>query len=238
MNCIIVDDEPLAREGILLHLQGIPDVVISGSFNSAKKAYDFIKDNPIDLIFLDVEMPGINGLKFASSLPKEVLVIFVTAYSEYALESYDTDAIDYLVKPVERERLERAIAKAFFYHGLLGKKGITESIESDFMLIKAERRYHKIFFNDILYVQGLKDYVVIFTEGNKIITAMNLKTVSSYLEPSRFVRVSKSYLVNINHIDSFDVHTIYIKSAEIPIGEVFKKAFFEIYLGKNLSDKI
>ncbi|MFC6101350.1 LytR/AlgR family response regulator transcription factor [Olivibacter domesticus] len=238
MNCIIVDDEPLAREGILLLLQGIPDVVVLGSFNSAKKAKDFINDNPVDLIFLDVEMPGINGLTFATSLPKETLVIFITAYSEYALESYEADAIDYLVKPVERERLERAIAKAFFYHGLLGKKGITESIESDFMLIKAERRYHKIFFNDILYIQGLKDYVVIFTERNKIITAMNLKTVSNHLETRLFVRVSKSYLVNINHIDSFDIHTIYIKSAEIPIGEVFKKAFLEIYLGKNLSDKI
>lgn len=238
MNCIIVDDEPLAREGILLLLQGIPDVVVLGSFNSAKKANDFINDNPVDLIFLDVEMPGINGLTFATSLPKEILVIFVTAYSEYALESYEADAIDYLVKPVERERLERAIAKALFYHGLLGKKGITESIESDFMLIKAERRYHKIFFNDILYIQGLKDYVVIFTEGNKIITAMNLKTVSSYLDPSRFVRVSKSYLVNINHINSFDIHTIYIKSAEIPIGEVFRKPFLEIYFGKNFSDKI
>jgi DNA-binding LytR/AlgR family response regulator len=238
MNCIIVDDEPLAREGILLLLQGIPDVVVLGSFNSAKKANDFINDNPVDLIFLDVEMPGINGLTFATSLPKEILVIFVTAYSEYALESYEADAIDYLVKPVERERLERAIAKAFFYHGLLGKKGITESIESDFMLIKAERRYHKILFNDILYVQGLKDYVVIFTEGNKIITAMNLKTVSSYLDPSRFVRVSKSYLVNINHINSFDIHTIYIKNAEIPIGEVFRKPFLEIYFGKNFSDKM
>lgn len=238
MNCIIVDDEPLAREGILLHLQGIPDIVILGSFNSARKAYDFISNNSVDLIFLDVEMPGINGVNFAASLPKEILVIFVTAYSEYALESYEADAIDYLVKPVEKERLERAIAKAFFYRGLLDKQGTTESIESDFILIKAERRYHKIFFDDILYVQGLKDYVVIFTENNKIITAMNLKTISGYLKPGRFVRVSKSYLVNLKRIDSFDVHTIYIKNAEIPIGDVFKKAFFEIYLGKNLPDNL
>jgi DNA-binding LytR/AlgR family response regulator len=111
-------------------------------------------------------------------------------------------------------------------------------MESDFMLIKAERRYHKILFKDILYIEGLKDYVVIYVEDNKIITAMNLKTIHAHLDAARFARVSKSYVVNIGYIDSFDNHTIYIKNAEVPIGDVFRKDFLELYLGKKLSDKL
>ena len=238
MNCIIVDDEPLAREGMLLLLQGIPGLTINGCFNSAKKARDYLQDNTADLIFLDIEMPGTNGLDFAASVPKETLVIFTTAYSQYALKSYEVDAIDYLVKPVIKERLEKAVSKAFAYKNLLGRRGTTESMESDFMLIKAERRYHKILFKDILYIEGLKDYVVIYVEDNKIITAMNLKTIHAHLDAARFARVSKSYVVNIGYIDSFDNHTIYIKNAEVPIGDVFRKDFLELYLGKKLSDKL
>lgn len=238
MNCIIVDDEPLAREGLLLHLQSIPNVTIVGSFNSAKKAQDFIQEKDIDLIFLDIEMPGLNGLKFAAALPKETLLIFTTAYSQYALDSYDVDAIDYLVKPIVKDRLEKAVNKALVYHIMLRDHGVTESVEKDFMLIKADRRYHKVLFKDILYIEGLKDYVVIYIEGNKIITAMNLKTIHSHLDSSSFARVSKSYLVNITHIDSFDNHTIYIRQSEIPLGDIFRKAFLELYLGRDLSEKL
>lgn len=238
MNCIIVDDEPLAREGMLLNLQNIAGVNIVGAFNSVRKAEEFMKNNQVDLIFLDVQMPGKNGLKFAAGLPKEVMVIFVTAYSQYALESYNTDAIDYLVKPVRQERLERAVKKAFTFHNLLDRKGTTEDVGIDFILIKANRRYHKIFFRNILYIQGLKDYVIIYTEQDKIITAMNLKTVYGYLDEQIFCRVSKSYLVNLRFISSFDSYTIYIKDTEIPIGNVYRQAFLEQYLGKNLSDQI
>lgn len=238
MNCIIVDDEPLAREGMLLQLQDIPDVTITGSFNSVKKAREFMKDNVVDLIFLDIQMPGITGLEFAATIPKETLVIFTTAYSQYALQSYEVEAIDYLVKPVNKDRLLTAVQKAAGYKSLLaGNNASMESMDAEFMLIKSERRYHKILFKDILYIEGLKDYVVIYVEDNKIITAMNLKTIHGHLNAAMFARVSKSYLVNINHIDSFDNHTIYIKNTEVPIGDVFKKDFLELYLGKNLSDK-
>jgi len=238
MNCIIIDDEPLAREGLLLLLQSIPSINLVGSFNSARKANAFMQDNLVTLIFLDIQMPDVNGLEFAASLSKETLVIFTTAYSKYALDSYQVDAIDYLVKPVMKEQLERAVNKALLYNRLLNKPGVTESIEIDFMLVKAERRYHKIFFKDILYIEGLKDYVIIHTDETRIVTAMNLKTIQTHLDSSSFARVSKSYLVNISHIDSFDKHTIYINTAEIPIGDLFKKPFLEMYLGKNLSDKI
>ncbi len=239
MNCIIVDDEPLAREGMLLQLQDIADITVTGSFNGVKKAQEFMDNNHVDLIFLDIQMPGITGLEFAAAIPNNTLVIFTTAYSQYALQSYEVEAIDYLVKPVNKERLLIAVQKAVTYNGLLkGQNAFMESMDTEFMLIKSERRYHKILFQDILYIEGLKDYVVIYVEGNKVVTAMNLKTIHGHLNQSVFSRVSKSYLVNINHIDSFDNHTLYIKNTEIPIGDVFRKDFLELYLGKNLSDKL
>lgn len=241
MNCIIVDDEPLAREGMLLQLQDIPEINIIGCFNGAKKAREFMLHNSVDLIFLDIQMPGINGLEFAESISEKTLIIFITAYSQYALKSYEVDAIDYLVKPVDKIRLEKSIRKAKIYHELLSnpqeKSTITDS-DSDYMLIKSDRKFHKILFKDIIYVEGLKDYVVIYINDSKIITAMNLKTITQHLPETAFIRVSKSYLVNSSYIDSFDNHTIYIKSTEIPIGEVFRKKFLEQYLGKNISDKI
>ena len=241
MNCIIVDDEPLAREGMLLLLQDIPDLNVIGSFNGAKKAKEFMSENNVDLIFLDIQMPGINGLEFAQTISEKTLIIFTTVYSQYALKSYEVDAIDYLVKPVIKERLEKAVKKAFSYGELLAnkeEKSTLESLETDYMLVKSERKFHKILFKDILFVEGLKDYVVMYVNDSKVITAMNLKTISQYLPESLFIRVSKSYLVNSSYIDSFDNHTIYIKSTEIPIGEVFRKKFLDQYLGKNITNKI
>lgn len=238
MNCIIVDDEPLAREGMLLVLQDVKGITVKGSFNGVKKAKEFMADNQVDLVFLDIQMPGVNGLEFASQIPRETLVIFTTAYSQYALKSYEVEAVDYLVKPIVKERLETAIQKALTYHNLLKAQGSTmENAEQDYMLIKSERRYHKILYNDIRYIEGLKDYVVIYLDDNKIVTAMNLKTIHGHLNQAQFVRVSKSYVVNLNHIESFDNHTIYIKASEIPVGDVFRKEFFELYLGRSLPDK-
>lgn len=241
MNCIIVDDEPLAREGMLLLIQDIPEINVIGSFNGVNKAREFMNNNKVDLIFLDIQMPGINGLEFAQTISDETLIIFTTAYSQYALKSYEVDAIDYLVKPIIKDRLEKAIKKALVYHNLLSKeddKGTIESTESDFILVKSDRKYHKILFKEIIYIEGLKDYAVMYVNDHKIITAMNLKTISQHLPEEMFIRVSKSYLVNSNHIDSFDNHTIYIKNTEIPIGEVYRKKFLDQYLGKNTSDKL
>ena len=140
-----------------------------------------------------------------------------------------------------KERLEKAVKKAFSYGELLANKdgkSTLESLDTDYMLVKSDRKFHKILFKDIVYVEGLKDYVVIYVNDSKVITAMNLKTISQHLPENIFIRVSKSYLVNSSYIDSFDNHTIYIKTTEIPIGEVFRKKFLEQYLGKNLPDKL
>lgn len=238
MNCIIIDDEPLARAEMRSLIKEASTIEILGDFSNALTALEFLKTNDIDLIFLDIEMPLVTGLEFAEQLPKQSLIIFTTAYSQYALKSYELDAIDYLLKPIEKHRLEKAIQKAELYNQLLSQSTIKNTIESntnDFLFIKSDRRFYKLNFEEIKFIEGLKDYVVIHTKTQKLITAMNLKTTHQKLPAQNFLRVSKSYVVNINFIDSFDNHNIFVDESEIPLGEVFRAEFFRVYSGGSLN---
>lgn len=241
MNCIIIDDEPLARAEMRSLIKEVSNIEILEDFSNALTALEFLKTNHVDLIFLDIEMPLVTGLEFAEQLPKQSLIIFTTAYSQYALKSYELDAIDYLLKPIEKHRLEKAIQKAELYNQLLSQSTIKNTIESntnDFLFIKSERRFYKLMFEEIKFIEGLKDYVVIHTKTQKLITAMNLKTTHQKLPAQNFLRVSKSYVVNINFIDSFDNHNIFVDESEIPLGEVFRAEFFRVYSGgsRNLEN--
>ena len=238
MNCIIIDDEPLARSEMRSLIAEISNIDILGEFSNAPSALEFLKDNDVDLIFLDIEMPMVTGLEFAEMLPKKSLIIFTTAYSQYALKSYELEAVDYLLKPIDPQRLEKAIEKAILYTELLSKDTVKNTVESntaDFLFIKAERRFYKISFSDIKFIEGLKDYVVIHTKQQKLITAMNLKTIHQKISGETFIRVSKSYVVNMNFIDSFDNHNIYIEDSEIPLGEVYRAKFFTKFAGGLLN---
>ncbi|MBP1163428.1 DNA-binding LytR/AlgR family response regulator [Chryseobacterium sp. PvR013] len=238
MNCIIIDDEPLARSEMRSLIAEISSIDILGEFSNAPSALEFLKDNDVDLIFLDIEMPMVTGLEFAEMLPKKSLIIFTTAYSQYALKSYELEAVDYLLKPIDPQRLEKAIDKAILYTELLSKDTVKNTVESntaDFLFIKAERRFYKISFSDIKFIEGLKDYVVIHTRQQKLITAMNLKTIHQKISGETFIRVSKSYVVNMNYIDSFDNHNIYIEDSEIPLGEVYRAEFFTRFAGGLLN---
>lgn len=238
MNCIIIDDEPLARAEMQSLILEVSDLKILGDFSNALTALEFLKTNQVDLIFLDIEMPLVTGLEFAEMLPKQTLIIFTTAYSQYALKSYELDAIDYLLKPIEKNRLEKAIQKAELYDQLLSQETIKNTVESnttDFLFIKADRRFYKLNFDEIKFIEGLKDYVVIHTKTQKLITAMNLKTIHQKIPQEIFLRVSKSYAVNLNFIDSFDNHNIYIDESEIPLGEVYRSDFFKAYSGGSLN---
>ena len=238
MNCIIIDDEPLARAEMQSLIKEVSNIEILGDFSNALTALEFLKTNDVDLIFLDIEMPLVTGLEFAEQLPKQSLIIFTTAYSQYALKSYELDAIDYLLKPIEKHRLEQAIQKAELYNQLLSQSTIKNTIESntnDFLFIKSDRRFYKLNFDEIKFIEGLKDYVVIHTKTQKLITAMNLKTTHQKLPAQNFLRVSKSYVVNINFIDSFDNHNIFVDESEIPLGEVFRAEFFRVYSGGSLN---
>ena len=166
IKCIIVDDEPIAREGLERLVRKSPMLELVGNFESAESATEYIKDSPVDLIFLDIEMPGTNGLDFARKIPQQTLVIFTTAYSEYALDSYEVNATDYLVKPIEEQRFRKAVEKVSVYHTLL-INAEKESVEADvdFFFVKSDRKYFKIRYDDILFIEGLKDYVIIQTKS-------------------------------------------------------------------------
>lgn len=248
MNCIVVDDEPLAREAMKLLIEESGRLQLIGSFNSAATASDFMEQNVVDLVFLDIQMPGITGIEFARTISKRTLVIFTTAYTEYALDSYEVDAIDYLIKPVEAERFLKAVDKALSYHSLLLKEEKDEKegketqeekeametiVAAEYFFVKAERRYFKVNYSDILFIEGLKDYVILQLNDQRIITRMSLKAIFDLLPKSLFLRVNKSYIVNTNYIESFDNNDIFIKSYEIAIGNSYRDDFFEGFVMKQ-----
>ncbi|MCD8184107.1 MAG: LytTR family DNA-binding domain-containing protein [Bacteroides sp.] len=232
MNCIIVDDEPLAREAVELLVKDNAQLNLAGTFNNASAASEFIKEHSVDLIFLDIQMPGITGIEFAKTISRRTLIIFTTAYSEYALDSYEVDAIDYLIKPIEPASFGKAIDKAVAYHSLLlqEEKENIEPAADDYFFVKSERKYFKVNFEDILFVEGLKDYVILQLEGQRIITRINLKAMYELLPKRIFLRVNKSYVVNTAHIGAFDNNDIFIKNYEIGIGSSYRDSFFEEFV--------
>jgi len=240
MNCIIVDDEPLARKAIQKLVHQTENLEVIASFNGVEATKAFLATNSVDLVFLDIQMPGVNGIEFARTIPKNTLVVFTTAYNEFAVESYDVDAIDYLIKPVKLERFQKAVEKANTYCKLFRTDHTSSDIENittDYIFVRSERRVFKVHFSDILYIEGLKDYVIIYLENQKVITLMNIKTIHELLPKSFFVRVSKSYIINVNNIDSVDNNTVYIGQNEIPIGNIYRDYFFNEFVTRKILSK-
>lgn len=230
MKCIIVDDEPLACEGLKTLIDQQPSLQLARIFHRTEGVAAFIEENAIDLVFLDIEMPAQTGLEFARLLPEHTLIIFTTAYPQYALESYEVEAIDYLVKPISEARFLKAVSKAEQYaHLLAGAKNSVEQVEEHHILVRADRRFIQIPFATILFISGLKDYVILHTMTSKVITLMNLKTIQSKLPASTFIRVSKSHIVNKDKIQMFDNKAVYIVDQEIPIGKAYRIDFFNLY---------
>ncbi|PYF69460.1 LytR/AlgR family response regulator transcription factor [Pedobacter nutrimenti] len=239
MKCIIVDDEPIAREGMKLLVDLVYDLELQGVFSNVKDAGRFLQHHETDLILLDIQMPEMDGLQFARHLSGHVHVIFTTAFEEYALESYELEVVDYLVKPIREERFIKAIkrVRALQKTTQLDKtSGLKTEISNDFMLVKAERKFHKILYRDVLYIQGLKDYVIIHLKGQKFITALNIKSIYNQLPGVIFKRVGRSYILNMDHISSFDNNSVFIEDVEFSIGDSYKDSFFDQYLkGKMLN---
>lgn len=234
MNCIVVDDEPLAREIVEQFVKEDNRLNLTGSFKNVRSASQFMSANTVDLIFLDIQMPDINGIDFAKSIPRNTLVVFTTAYSGYALDSYEVEALDYLVKPIEQNRFKKAVDKAISYHSLLINeiKENIEEISDDFIFVKSERKYHKVNYTDILFVEALKDYVIIHTKEKRVITKMYLKMIQDLLPIKIFFRINRSYIVNLQYIDSFDNNDIFIQDHEIAIGNGYRDSFFQIFISK------
>jgi two-component system, LytTR family, response regulator len=233
MNCIIIDDEPLARQGMEILIKNMTNLVVSGVFGNPLDALSTLQNQKIDLMFLDINMPEMSGLELLKTLKEKPMVIFTTAYPQYAIDSYEFDAIDYLLKPIRLERFVKAVNKAQNYFDLIASetKNATkiEAVNHDFIFIKADRKFFKVFFEKILFIEGLKDYVIIHTKDQKIITAMNLKTIFDILPAKLFFRINKSNIINNSQISSFDSNSVYINDQEIAIGQSYKEDFLRIF---------
>lgn len=239
MKCIIVDDEPLAREGMQLLVDDVSFLESQGSFGNAFSALEYLSKNEVDIIFLDIEMPGLDGIGFIKSLNYQPFVILTTAYPQYALEAFELDVSDYLVKPIKNERFLKAVYKVKEIHDLktIGMYEL-EKAEEEHIFIRYERKFLKLFFKDMLYINGLKDYVMIHTKHGKYITAMNLKTTMSQLPGEIFIRTSKSYAINQKCIKSIDHDFITLEDgSEVPLGNAYKEEFRKQVVNDKLVDR-
>lgn len=225
MKYIIVDDEPIARRGIEKLAGQIGALELVGSFENAEAAGMFMIANQVDLVFLDIQMPGISGMDFARQMSSATLIIFTTAYAEFA--------VDYLLKPIRPERFKKAVAKALSYHEILVSekdKNQVEQVESNFIFIKSDRRYFKVDFKNILFIEALKDYVIIQTVKQRLVTHLNLKTVYEMLPQTIFLKPNRSYIINKDNIDSFSNNDIFIDKYEIAISNVYRDSLFEVLM--------
>jgi len=236
MNCIIIDDEPLAIEGIKLHLKNIPGINLLETFENALNARDFMMDYEVDLIFLDIQMPKITGLEFLKVLSNKPMIIITTAYQQYAVEGFELDVLDYLLKPISFERLLKAVSKA---QELMQTKSVLkmESQKNDFVFIRSDRKFIKLFYKDITYIEGLKDYILIYTKTGKVITRMNMKTIMMEFPPELFFRINKSYIVNIDQITEVDNDLVRIGQKELTIGNSYKKEFYDKIINTKIVKK-
>lgn len=229
LRCLAVDDEPLALELLEDNIRQIPFLELVGSCHNAFEAIDFIHETPVDLLFLDIQMPGITGVQFLKSLqgPTMPMVVFITAYEQYALEGFALDVVDYLLKPVAFERFMKAANKAFDLHKLRQQNPPEANVNHFF--VNANYALVKVRFEEINYIEGLKDYVKIYVTSAKypIITRMTLKGIEQKLPSTRFMRVHKSYIVSLDKIQSVRNLKIHIGEAVIPVGEQYVDDFMK-----------
>jgi two-component system, LytTR family, response regulator len=227
IRCLSVDDEPLALDVIEKYIDKIPELQLVEKCTSPLKALEILNKEDIDLIFLDIEMSEINGIQMLKSMTKMPMVIFTTAYENYALDGYELDVLDYLLKPISFERFLKAINKVQEF-SLLRKNASFREIptyENGFLFVKSDYQMVKVNWKDILYIEGLKDYVKIHVGGKPVLSLQNLKSIESKLPSSHFFRVHKSFIVPIHKVDSVHKGRIKIGDAEIPIGENYKDGF-------------
>lgn len=233
--CIIVEDEPLAAKLIAKHIENIESLEVVASCKDAIEAYEFINKHKIDLIFLDIQMPKLSGIDFLRSLKNPPAIILTTAYKEYAIDAFELDVLDYLLKPISFDRFLKAVDK-FFQSKKLGEKEIPpqtiskqQEKEADFIFIKGDKKHHKTAFSEILYIEAYGEYIKIHLENEEtIISKDSMNGFQEKLPVGKFFRCHKSFIVNFEHIHSFTTYAIEIPGKSIPIGRSYKKEVMQL----------
>jgi len=235
IRCLIIDDEPPAREIIRRYVQEIPTLQLMGECSNAIQALTALQQQPIDLLFLDIRMPQLNGTDFIKTLKNPPKVIFTTAFSEYALEGYELDVVDYLMKPIRFDRFLKAVNKAYPLNAFPASikpvvTGITEEKKNEsFVYFRADRKMVKVMLDDILYIESMKDYIKVFTVKGVIITKQSISSVEAMLPEKLFVRTHRSFIVSINKIKSFTNELVEIDKTDIPIGKLFRNGVMKVF---------
>jgi DNA-binding LytR/AlgR family response regulator len=246
LNCLIVDDEPLAQEVLVAHISKVPSLHLVQQCSNAMEAFEALHKNTIDLLFLDINMPVVSGLNFLRSLKDPPAVILTTAYTEYAMEGYELDVVDYLLKPIPFDRFFKAVKKALSQLNSNGR-GIpalpeesgtpftpaavpVSGNEKNYFFIKADGKLVKVNYADVRYIEGMKDYLKIHTTGQTIVTHHTMKAMEEQLPQGKFMRVHKSYIIALNAIKSIDGNIIHLDmdKAEIPLGSSFRDALLSV----------
>jgi DNA-binding LytR/AlgR family response regulator len=229
IQTIVVEDEPLAREGLLNYIKDVDFLEVKKVCEDALEANKALASESIDLMFLDIQMPKITGIDFLKSLKNPPMVIMTTAYPNFALQGYELDVLDYLVKPFPFDRFLKAANKARDYFELkhAGAGGQENQAKEDYFFVKCDYRYEKIHFNDVLYVEGMENYVVIHTSTQKYVTLLRMKNIEEILPVSSFMRIHKSYIASIKKISSIDGNEIIINGKRLPVSREKKAEIME-----------
>ena len=223
IKCLLVDDEPLAIKLIENHISKIERLEVAATCNNAVKAFEILNTQKIDLLFLDIKMPNITGIDFLKTIKKPPKTIFTTAYREYAIESYDLEVVDYLLKPITFERFFKSVDR-FLRAQNENKQKVKKIEEKDFLLLKSGNKFHKVFINDILYIESLKDYIKVHVLGEKTIVAKyKISDIEEELKEECFLRIHRSYIINTNKIKAFTANDIEVEGYEISIGASYKE---------------
>jgi len=221
ITCIITDDEPFARKGLLGYVEKVGFLDLKGVCEDALQLSDMLRQQPVDLLFLDIQMPHITGVEFIRALPRPPKVIFTTAYEQYAIEGFELDVLDYLLKPISYERFLKAAWKAHDYFGSRDAKG---SPAVPYMFAKANGKLEKINFDEILFIEGMENYAAIYFEHKKLIIHTTIKGLLEKLPAKQFVQTHKSYIAAINKVDSIEGNTLHIKKHQVPVSKYLREA--------------
>ena len=237
--CIAIDDEPLALELLQDYIQKVPFLNLVRCFDDPLEALSYMRENTIDLIFLDIQMDGISGIQFVQLLKNKPQIIFITAYDKYAVQGYELDIVDYLLKPISLDRFIKAVEKA--YERLQSCNGScliphsdNHGIKEDFFFVKTEFKHTKVNFDEVQYIEGMGDYQCIFTDKGKIMTLQTFRKFEEILPLERFVRIHKSYIIPFGRISTIEKNKVKIGEREIPIGDSYKLNFLDVLRKKQI----